>query len=141
MSILVRSFNTYRFFELVNRVCLIQSISCFSDAAAAAAGKDLTNTSNVSVRSCDFEVFGTVQHVYFRKYTQQEAIKLNLVGWVQNTDKNTVQGHMEGYKPNIEQMKIWLQTIGSPKSKITKVEFKNQKSITESTSKTFEIRK
>ncbi|CAM4858358.1 unnamed protein product [Rotaria socialis] len=78
MSILVRSFNTYRFFELVNRVCLIQSISCFSDAAA---DKDLTNTSNVSVRSCDFEVFGTVQHVYFRKYTQQEAIKLNLVGW------------------------------------------------------------
>lgn len=96
---------------------------------------------NELLRSCDFEVFGTVQHVYFRQHTQQEATKLNLVGWVQNTEKNTVQGHMEGQKTNVDQMKHWLQQIGSPKSKISKAEFTNEKAITKLTGNTFDIRR
>ena len=51
-----------------------------------------------SVIACDFEVFGTVQGVFFRKHTQQQATKLNLVGWVKNASSGTVQGHMEGRK-------------------------------------------
>lgn len=116
---------------------LVSSLS----ASTTNSNKEPPPTSNISLRACDFEVFGTVQHVYFRQYTQQEAKKLNLVGWVKNTQVNTVIGHVEGLKPNVEQMKIWLQTIGSPKSKITKVEFKNQKTIPELTSKTFEIQR
>jgi len=79
--------------------------------------------------------------VYFRHHTQQQAKKLNLIGWVQNTEVNTVQGHMEGQNINIDQMKNWLQTTGSPKSKITKVEFTNEKSITKLTGNTFNIRR
>ena len=66
---------------------------------------------------------GTVQGVFFRKHTQQQATKLNLVGWVKNAASGTVQGHMEGRKEDISQMKTWLRTTGSPKSKITKAEF------------------
>jgi len=86
-------------------------------------------------------VFGAVQGVFFRKYTKQQATKLNLVGWVQNTERDTVEGYMEGEKSNIDQMKNWLQTTGSPRSKITKVQFTNEKSITKLTGNTFDIRR
>ncbi|KAJ7345010.1 hypothetical protein JRQ81_000960 [Phrynocephalus forsythii] len=46
--------------------------------------------------SVDYEVFGKVQGVFFRKYTQAEGKKLGLVGWVQNTDDGTVQGQIQG---------------------------------------------
>ena len=91
--------------------------------------------------SCDFEIFGTVQGVFFRKYTQQQATKLNLVGWVKNMSSGTVQGHMEGEKENINKMKTWLRTTGSPKSKITKAEFSNEKTITELSGKSFGVNK
>ena len=100
---------------------------------------DATDDSNELLRSCDFEIFGTVQRVFFRQHTQQQAKILNLVGWVKNTELNTVQGYMEGDKTKIDQMKHWLRTTGSPKSKITKAEFTNEKTITKLTAKTFEI--
>jgi len=89
--------------------------------------------------SCDFEIFGTVQGVFFRKYTQEEATKLKLVGWVKNMPEGTVKGHMEGHKDNIDRMKTWLQTKGSPKSKITKANFSNEHSITTLTAKAFDV--
>jgi len=48
---------------------------------------------------------------------------------------------MEGEKTNIDQMKIWLQKTGSPKSKITKAQFTNEKSITKLTGNTFNIKR
>lgn len=94
-----------------------------------------------SFASCDFEIFGTVQGVFFRKYTQQQATKLNLVGWVKNAASGTVQGHMEGRKEDVDQMKTWLRTTGSPKSKITKANFANEKTVTELTAKAFNVNK
>jgi hypothetical protein len=38
-------------------------------------------------------------------------------------------------------MKIWLEKTGSPKSKITKVQFTNEKSITKLTGNTFNIKR
>ncbi|MEJ1269543.1 mutL homolog 3 [Cricetulus griseus] len=46
--------------------------------------------------SVDYEIFGKVQGVFFRKYTQAEGKKLGLVGWVQNTDRGTVKGQLQG---------------------------------------------
>ncbi|CAF1460643.1 unnamed protein product [Adineta ricciae] len=94
-----------------------------------------------SYTSCDFEIFGTVQGVFFRKYTQQQATKLNLVGWVKNVASGTVQGHMEGRKEDVDQMKAWLRTTGSPKSKITKADFSNEKTISELSAKSFNVNK
>jgi acylphosphatase len=94
-----------------------------------------------SLVSCDFEIFGTVQGVFFRKYTQQQATKLKLVGWVKNTATDTVQGHIEGRKTDIDKMKNWLQTTGSPKSKITKANFSNEKSVTQLNGTSFSVSK
>ena len=107
------------------------SVSHLSDAV----------TRDPSLRSCDFEVFGTVQKVYFRQHTQDQAKKLNLVGWVKNTERKTVQGHMEGEAENVDRMKMWLQKTGSPKSTIAKAEFQNEKSIDRLTSTSFEIQR
>ena len=99
---------------------------------------DSRSTSDTLV-SCDFEIFGTVQGVFFRKHTQQQATKLKLAGWVKNTPDGTVQGHMEGRKEDVDNMKSWLRTTGSPQSKITKANFSNEKSITQLTGQAFTV--
>lgn len=72
------------------------------------------------VVSVDFEVFGVVQGVWFRKYTAQEATRLGLVGYCENTKQGTVQGRIQGSGYSIQKMKEWLATTGSPLSKIDK---------------------
>ncbi|XP_003472474.2 acylphosphatase-1 isoform X1 [Cavia porcellus] len=79
--------------------------------------------------SVDYEVFGKVQGVFFRKYTQAEGKKLGLVGWVQNTDRGTVQGQLQGPKSKVRHMQEWLETKGSPKSHIERANFNNEKAI------------
>lgn len=91
--------------------------------------------------SIDYEVFGKVQGVFFRKYTQAEATKLNLVGWVMNTQQGTVVGQMQGSDDKIKKMKEWLQKTGSPKSRIDKTEFKNEKQVDKLEFKEFVIKK
>lgn len=72
---------------------------------------------------CEFEVFGKVQNVFFRKYTQKQAISLHLTGWCMNTKQNTVIGELEGDETKINEMKIWLENTGSPYSIISKATF------------------
>ncbi|XP_005561861.1 acylphosphatase-1 isoform X3 [Macaca fascicularis] len=79
--------------------------------------------------SVDYEIFGKVQGVFFRKYTQAEGKKLGLVGWVQNTDRGTVQGQLQGPISKVRHMQEWLETRGSPKSHIDKANFNNEKVI------------
>jgi acylphosphatase len=158
MNILARSLYAYRFLEVVNRVCLVPTgkfsifsilhsskLNCLilvsSLSSAAAAKSDTCTPLKGSLQACDFEVFGTVQGVDLRKYTKQQAAQLKIVGWVQNTIRDSVEGHMEGEKPNIDQMKNWLEKTGSPRSKITKVQFTNEKSITKLSGDTFDIKR
>jgi len=72
----------------------------------------------------EFEVYGKVQGVFFRKYTKKQADKLKLTGWVMNTPKGTVVGEANGPQSSIKEFKIWLKNTGSPKSRIDKTEFK-----------------
>lgn len=46
-----------------------------------------------SQRYVNFEVFGKVQGVFFRKYTKEKADSLGIRGWVYNDDSGTVQGY------------------------------------------------
>ncbi|XP_065655690.1 acylphosphatase-1 isoform X1 [Hydra vulgaris] len=85
-----------------------------------------------------FEVFGKVQNVFFRKYTQKNARILGLTGWVMNTKENTVVGVIQGNDENVNKMKQWLTNEGSPKSKIEKCVFREEIA---SSFNTFEIRK
>ncbi|XP_053653752.1 acylphosphatase-2 isoform X2 [Cherax quadricarinatus] len=88
----------------------------------------------------DFEVFGLVQGVFFRKYTQDQAIRLGVHGWCMNTYHRTVKGQLEGPREMVKLMKDWLKKTGSPSSRIDKVEFKNEREIQDYTFKNFSIK-
>ncbi|XP_064110719.1 acylphosphatase-2-like isoform X1 [Macrobrachium nipponense] len=88
----------------------------------------------------DFEVFGKVQGVFFRKHTQKQAKKLDIRGWCKNTDQGTVEGQLEGVEQQIGFMKDWLEKTGSPSSRIERAEFKNEKAIEDYTFSGFNIR-
>lgn len=90
---------------------------------------------------CEFEVFGRVQGVFFRKYTKQQADLLQLTGWCRNTRDDTVKGEIEGLEDKINQMKQWLQNTGSPSSHITKAVFSQLKAIDAPVHNSFVIRR
>ncbi|XP_068597253.1 acylphosphatase-2-like isoform X1 [Brachionichthys hirsutus] len=79
--------------------------------------------------SVDFEVFGRVQGVCFRMYTEDKGLRLGLVGWVKNTSGGTVVGQVQGPAATVEEMKEWLSKEGSPSSRITRTCFSNQRTI------------
>ncbi|XP_071506912.1 acylphosphatase-1-like [Diadema antillarum] len=100
--------------------------------ASAIAGR-------MALKSIDFEIFGRVQGVFFRKHTRLKAKEYNLTGWVQNTSRGTVIGQAQGSMDKISQMKRWLRTKGSPKSRIDKAVFSNEQETETLTFQTFDI--
>lgn len=70
---------------------------------------------------------------------QAQAKKLGLVGWVQNTGAGTVQGQLQGPRKKVTEMQQWLKSTGSPKSQITKAEFKNEKTVVRLEHSSFDI--
>ncbi|XP_041355066.1 acylphosphatase-2-like [Gigantopelta aegis] len=92
------------------------------------------------LKSVDFEVHGDVQGVFFRKYTRDTARAHSCVGSVSNTYRGTVIGVVQGLPENVEFMKRWLQTTGSPMSDIEKCVFTNEREITALQYQSFKIR-
>jgi acylphosphatase len=70
-----------------------------------------------------FEVFGKVQGVFFRKHTKKCADALGLAGWVRNTDRGTVVGEAEGPAAAMAEFRVFLESRGSPRSRIDRAEF------------------
>uniref|UniRef100_A0A8D2NS64 Acylphosphatase-2 n=1 Tax=Zosterops lateralis melanops TaxID=1220523 RepID=A0A8D2NS64_ZOSLA len=71
-----------------------------------------------------------VLSLYFpNQYTEQEAKKLGVVGWVKNTSQGTVTGQVQGPEEKVNEMKSWLSKVGSPSSRIDKTNFSNEKEI------------
>ncbi|XP_062869459.1 acylphosphatase-2 [Trichomycterus rosablanca] len=79
--------------------------------------------------SVDFEIFGNVQGVCFRMYTEDQAKKLGVNGWVKNTRQGTVVGQVQGTPDKVNEMKHWLRSVGSPSSRIDRAEFTNERDI------------
>ncbi|XP_012505297.1 PREDICTED: acylphosphatase-2 [Propithecus coquereli] len=92
------------------------------------------------LKSVDYEVFGRVQGVCFRMYTEDEAKKIGVVGWVKNTSKGTVTGQVQGPEEKVNSMKSWLSKIGSPSSRIDRTNFSNEKTISKLEYSKFSIR-
>ncbi|XP_013404559.1 acylphosphatase-2 isoform X2 [Lingula anatina] len=90
--------------------------------------------------SVDFEVFGRVQGVFFRKYTMKTATQYGLVGWVMNTPQNTVKGQVQGKESKVKEMKHWLRYTGSPSSMIDKCQFSNEKTVMDLDFQEFSVR-
>ncbi|CXI45471.1 acylphosphatase, putative [Plasmodium berghei] len=90
----------------------------------------------------DFEVFGKVQGVFFRKYTKLEADMLNIKGYVQNTNKNTVIGTAESEnKESLNRFRNFLTNKGSPSSRIDKCLITDEKTIDVYSTNSFYIKR
>ena len=55
-------------------------------------------------------VYGRVQGVNYRRFTQRQAIQLGLQGYVRNLPDGSVEVHAEGERTQLEQLVGILQT-------------------------------
>ena len=69
-----------------------------------------------------FRIIGKVQGVWFRAFARDNALSLNLDGWVKNDPDGSVFGEALGSEKNIEQF-IHILRKGSPNSKVEDVLF------------------
>ena len=76
------------------------------------------------VRAIEVRVSGEVQGVSFRGYAAQEAVRLELVGWVRNEPDGCVLGHFEGPPDAVEHMLAWCRD-GSPSADVSELEVRD----------------
>jgi acylphosphatase len=67
------------------------------------------------------KVYGRVQGVNYRRYTQRQAIQLGLQGYVRNLPDWSVEVHAEGEKMQLERLLEILQK-GPPAARVDSVE-------------------
>ena len=79
---------------------------------------------NRDKRYISFRVTGKVQGVWFRAYTRDKALLLNVTGWVKNNDDGSVSGEAIGTIDNIELLIENLKN-GSPNSFVKDVDVKD----------------
>jgi acylphosphatase len=72
------------------------------------------------MKRLDATVYGRVQGVSFRHYTQLKANELNLTGWVVNQPDRTVRVVAEGPTEQLEALLKWLHR-GSPSALVERV--------------------
>ncbi|XP_077771520.1 acylphosphatase-2 isoform X2 [Canis aureus] len=90
-------------------------------AAAMSAARPL--------KSVDYEVFGRVQGVCFRMYTEDEAKKIGVVGWVKNTSKGTVTGQVQGPEEKVNSMVLLSKVMADTMTvaKVTQKKYRESK--------------
>jgi acylphosphatase len=73
------------------------------------------------IQRIEATVYGRVQGVSFRYYTQQKARQLGLTGWVANHPDGTVRLVAEGPRPALDELIAFLHQ-GSPAARVSQVE-------------------
>lgn len=58
----------------------------------------------------DVIVTGRVQGVSFRMYTEAEARRLGVTGWVRNEPDGSVAGHFEGSEDAVRELVAWCRS-------------------------------
>ena len=66
-------------------------------------------------------ISGRVQGVYYRKSTQEEAIRLGVMGWVRNLPDGRVEAHVEGKPELVDHLINWCRH-GPPDAEVSAVE-------------------
>ncbi len=69
-------------------------------------------------------VSGTVQGVFYRQTTKEQALNLELTGWVRNLPDGRVEVLICGEEATVSQMIEWLK-VGPPRAKVIGVEIEN----------------
>lgn len=78
----------------------------------------------MSIIAKHITVKGEVQGVFYRKFTKEKAIELDIKGWVKNAYNGDVEIFAQGNADAIEQLAKWCWQ-GSPKSEVRDVEIKH----------------
>lgn len=65
-------------------------------------------------------VKGIVQGVNFRYYSQRQAAKFNITGWVKNLPDGSVAAVLEGDEQDVEAMVQWCRR-GPPSAQVTEL--------------------
>jgi acylphosphatase len=65
-------------------------------------------------------VIGIVQGVNFRFYTQRQAIRCSVTGWVRNLPDGSVAAIFEGDEQDVEAMVQWCRH-GPPSAQVTEL--------------------
>lgn len=68
-------------------------------------------------------VEGRVQGVFFRAYTQEEARRRGLTGWVRNRSDGAVEAVFEGDRTEVEALVQWCRR-GPPSARVLNTEVK-----------------
>jgi acylphosphatase len=63
---------------------------------------------------------GRVQGVFFRRYTQEAALRLGVAGWVKNRRDGSVEAVFEGDQERVDQIIQWCHR-GPSEAWVTKV--------------------
>ena len=66
-------------------------------------------------------VYGQVQGVGFRYFTQHEAVRLNLRGYAKNLDDGSVEVLACGNDEQVEKLLAWLKAGGPRSARVDKV--------------------
>ena len=82
------------------------------------------------MKRCHIFVSGMVQGVFFRAFTQENALELGLTGWVRNTQDDRVEALVEGDENEIKELIERLRQ-GTPASRVTDVSVNWQKAKNE----------
>ena len=72
---------------------------------------------NIRQRCIKFRISGKVQGVWFRAFTRDKALSLNVDGWVKNIANGSVFGEAVGSERNMEKFINFLKN-GPPNSKV-----------------------
>jgi len=67
-------------------------------------------------------VYGQVQGVFFRAYTQQKAQSLGLKGYVRNLVDGSVEIVAVGEDFSLDRLEHWCRKTGSPRSMVERVD-------------------
>ena len=67
------------------------------------------------------QVSGRVQGVGFRGHAAREAVRLELRGWVRNTDEGDVLLHVEGPDEAVDEMTTWCLE-GAPEAVVEEID-------------------
>ena len=69
---------------------------------------------------CKVIVQGIVQGVNFRYYTQRQAVRYGVTGWVRNLPDGSVAAVFEGEEQDVEAMIQWCRH-GPPSAEVTQL--------------------
>ena len=75
------------------------------------------------IKNYRIKVIGTVQGVWFRKYTKEAADQRSILGFVRNESDGSVLIEAQGHIKILEDFIDWLYQ-GSPLSRVIEVQYK-----------------